>query len=319
MKSTNIRFVENRHVFYIISVILVIASFVLLFTKGLNYGIDFKGGNILHVTFEKDTNENEIRGVFKKISESNKLNLAVDHIMIQNVASGIKEREYIIQYPATSKDSIEANTINEKIMSGLYLEIAYSKDNLEVAYIGPTIGDEMKEKGFIAALLSCIGILLYLAYRFDFASSAGVVLAVVHDLIVSLGFVSLLGIEFDTTVLVALLTLLGSSVNDSIVIFDRVRENSRISKNGTAYIDIVNSSINQSLSRTLNTTITTLLALLALVLYGGDSIYGFSITLTFGSIIGTYSSICIASTCVLDIFGKTKVYKKAEGMVPVAN
>ena len=315
MKTSNIAFVKNRFMSYVVSGILVIASFVLLFTKGLNYGIDFKGGNIIHVTFDKVSNETEIREVFKKISETNNLNFAADRITIQNVSSGIKDREFIIQYPTTSKDSIEANTINEKIMSGLNTELPYSKDNLEVSYIGPTIGDEMKEKGFIAALLSCIGILLYLAYRFDFASSVGVVLAVGHDLIVSLGFISLLSIEFDTTVLVALLTLLGSSVNDSIVIFDRIRENTRISKNGTTFIDIVNSSINQSLSRTLNTTITTLLALGALVAYGGDPIYGFSITLTFGCIIGTYSSICIASTCVLDIFKKEKAVKKAEEMV----
>ena len=303
---------------------MIVASFVLLLSRGLNYGIDFKGGNIIHVTFDKETNESEIRDIFNKITTDNKIQLTSDRIIIQNVAPSrgsvgvIKDREFIIQYPATAKDSLEANKINEKILSELAKNLPFANDSLEISYIGPTIGDELKEKGFIAALFSCIGILLYLGWRFDFHSSLGVIIAVVHDLIVSLGFISLCNIEFDTTVLVALLTLLGSSVNDSIVIFDRIRENSRISKNGTAYADIVNSSINQSLGRTLNTTITTLLALLALVFFGGRSIYGFSIALTFGSIIGTYSSICIAATCVLDLFNKQKATKSQDGGFAVA-
>ena len=301
MKKVEHKFVETRRVFYTISIILIIAAIVSLFGKGLNYGIDFKGGNIIHVTFNNVTNDNAIREVFKGIQG---LYFSADQITIQNVASG-EDKEFIIQYPAATRDNIETNKVQDEILKKLKASIEYSDDSLEVSSIGPTVGDEMKKQGIIAAFLSCIGILLYLSYRFDFVSASGVVIAVVHDLIVTLGFISIVGFEFDTTILAAILTLLGTSVNDSIVIFDRIRENSRISKIGTKYEVIVNNSINQSLDRTYNTTLTTLIALLALAFLGGDSIKGFAIALTFGSIIGTYSSICIAPTCVLDIFKNT--------------
>lgn len=300
----NFKFVDNRFTFYMISGILILISFAFLFTKGLNYGIDFKGGNILHLTFLKATNETEIRNVFQAIDKKSKLYFSVDQVIIQNVNNKVKDTEYIIQYPTNIKDSLEANKIQELIMVELNNALPYDKNTLEVSSIGPTVGEEMKRDGVIAAILSCLGILLYLAYRFDLQSSCGVLIAVIHDLIIVLGFISIMGdkIEFDTTILAAILTLLGYSVNDSIVIFDRIRENTRISKNGTPHTTIVDNSINQSLSRTMNTTITTLLALIALALYGGNSIFGFSVALTFGCLVGTYSSNCIASLCVIDIF-----------------
>ncbi len=313
----NFRFMDNRYTFYFISGILIVASILLLCIKGLNYGIDFKGGNILHVTFDNPTNETQIKDAFKKIGESNTLYLSdfASGLVVQNVSnSKVKDREFIIQYPASKKDSLEASKSHDVIISSLKKLLPFSTETLEVSNIGPTIGEEMKKNGIIAAVISCIGILLYLGWRFDFASASGVVLAIIHDLIITLGFISAMRIEFDTTVLAAVLTLLGYSVNDSIVIFDRIRENIKISKNDVTYGTIVDNSINQSLSRTVNTTITTLLALIALTLYGGNSIYGFSVALTFGSIMGTFSSNCLAAPLVSDLFKLEKKTKNSEGL-----
>ena len=309
----NIRFMENRNIFYFISLTLLVVSVLLLSIKGLNYGIDFKGGNILHVTFDNPTNENAIRDAFKKIGETNSLYFSKDAnaLVVQNVAnSKVKDREFIIQYPASTKESLEVSKSHDVIISSLKKIIPFSTETLEVSNIGPTIGEEMKRNGMLAAVISCIGSLLYLGWRFDFASATGVVIAIVHDLLITLGFIAAMRIEFDTAVLAAVLTLLGYSVNDSIVIFDRIRENIKISKNDVTYGKIIDNSINQSLARTVNTTITTLLALIALTLYGGNSIHGFAVALTFGCVIGTFSSNCIAAPVVSDLF---KMEKKTKG------
>ncbi len=308
----NFKIMKSRKAFYTVSLALVVSSILLLLIKGFNYGIDFKGGNVIHVTFDKETDEKGIKDAFTAIKdeinknepESNKFYFAPEQIVVQEVAdSGSKE--FIIQYPAPTMDNKHTAGIHDAILDELAQLLPYDRSSRQVSNVGPTVGDEMKKQGIQAAILSIIGILLYLAYRFDFHSASGVVIAVVHDLIITLGFISLMNIEFDTTVLAAVLTLLGYSVNDSIVIFDRIRENKRISKN-TKYADIVDESITQSISRTLNTTITTLLALIALVLYGGASIHSFSLVLTVGFIVGTYSSITIAAPSVLDMMGENK-------------
>jgi preprotein translocase subunit SecF len=308
----NFNIMKNRKTFYTLSLALVIASILLLLIKGFNYGIDFKGGNVIHVTFNDATDENGIKTAFASIRdiinqndpEGKRFYFAPEQIVVQGVAN-TNDKEFIIQYPAATMDNKSTAGIHDAILEELIKILPYDRSSRQVSNVGPTIGDEMKKQGIQAAILSIIGILLYLGYRFDFNSAAGVVIAVVHDLVITLGFISLMNIEFDTTVLAAVLTLLGYSVNDSIVVFDRIRENKRISKNNN-FSDIIDESINQSISRTLNTTITTLLALIALVLYGGASIYSFSIALTVGCIVGTYSSITIAAPCVLDIMGDKK-------------
>lgn len=308
----NFNIMKNRKTFYSLSLALVIASILLLLIKGFNYGIDFKGGNVIHLTFEEATDEKGIKDAFVSIRdmvnkndpEGKRFYFAPEQIVVQGVAN-TGSKEFIIQYPAATMDNKSTAEIHDTILEELIKLLPYDKTSRQISNVGPTVGDEMKKQGIQAAILSIIGILLYLAYRFDFHSASGVVIAVVHDLIITLGFISIMNIEFDTTILAAVLTLLGYSVNDSIVIFDRIRENKRISKN-TNYGDIVDESITQSISRTLNTTITTLLALVALVLYGGASIHSFSVVLTVGCIVGTYSSITIAAPCVLDIMGDKK-------------
>ena len=307
---------QNRKSFYTLSVILIVLSVVLLLVKGFKYGIDFKGGNVIHVTFNDQADENKIRNVFSEMKKEINVNgseefyFDVNAMVIQATGDISSQKEFNISYP-NPDITLKSSAIHDKILEKLMEKMPYDISTREVSNVGATIGDEMKTQGIISAILSVIGILLYLGFRFDFYSATGVVIAVVHDLLITLGFISLMAIEFDTTVLAAVLTLLGYSVNDSIVIFDRIRENKRISKE-TTYSGIVNESINQSLTRTVNTTITTLIALFALVLLGGDAIYSFSIVLTVGCIVGTYSSLTISAPVVVDITNdkKTSDYTK---------
>ncbi|EKD83272.1 MAG: Export membrane protein SecD [uncultured bacterium] len=297
----NFQFMKNRYTFFGLSVTLIVISILLLVVKGLNYGIDFKGGSILHVRFVDESSETKIRDAFKQIESDRKLYFTSDQIVVQSVSGG-QNREFIIQYPAAPLDTAQNAEVHDHILSDLKRIAPFSDEALEVSNVGPTIGDELKKQGVQAAVLSVVGILLYLAYRFEFQSATGAIIALVHDLIIVLGAVSLIGLEFDVTVLAAVLTLLGYSVNDSIVILDRIRENRKISKE-TSFAAVIDSSINQTLGRTLNTSITTLLALFSLLMIGGASIKGFAMTLTIGCIIGTYSSIFIASPVLYEMTG----------------
>lgn len=290
---------KHKSTFFYISGLLVILGILLLFVKGLNYGIDFKGGSIIHVRFDAESNENKIREHFKQMEKSLSLYFTSEQIVVQSVAGG-QGREFIIQYPAAPVDTAKNAEVHDQILKNLKEMAPFSDEALQVSNVGPTIGDEMKKQGIWAALLSVIGILLYLAYRFEFQSATGTIVAAVHDLFITLGFLSIIGIEFDVTVLAAILTLLGYSVNDSIVVLDRIRENRKISKE-TNLSNIVDLSINQTFGRTINTSVTTLLALIAILVLGGASIKGFAMTLTFGILVGTYSSIFIASPVMCEL------------------
>lgn len=298
----NLKFMKHRYTFFGISVALIVVSILLLAIKGLNYGIDFKGGSIIHVRFEQNMSESKIRDIFKNIEKARGLYFTSDQLIIQSVASGMG-KEFIVQYPAPPVDSQKNADVHDVILSDLKIAAPYSDEALEVANVGPTIGEEMKKQGIQAAILSVIGILLYLAYRFEFQSASGAIVAIVHDLIITLGFLALIGVEFDVTVLAAILTLLGYSVNDSIVILDRIRENRKFAKDNS-FVSLIDESINQTLGRTLNTSFTTLLALIALLMLGGISIHSFALTLTFGVLIGTYSSIFVTSPVLLEMTGE---------------
>ena len=292
---------KNRYTFFGISITLIVISILLLAVKGLNYGIDFKGGSIIHIRFVDESNETRIRDIFKQIEKERSLYFTSDQIVVQSVGGG-QNREFIIQYPAAPLDTAKNAEVHDHILSDLKRIAPFSDEALEVSNVGPTIGDELKKQGLQAAVLSVVGILLYLAYRFEFQSAVGAIIALVHDLIIVLGVLALIGIEFDVTVLAAVLTLLGYSVNDSIVVLDRIRENRKISKE-PSFANLIDTSINQTLGRTLNTSMTTLLALFSLLVLGGISIKGFAITLTIGVFIGTYSSIFIASPVLFEMTG----------------
>ena len=298
----NFDFMGKRFTFFGISVALILLSLVLLAAKGLNFGIDFKGGNIIHVRFKQELTESGIRDIFGKMKG---LYFQPSQLIIQAISGG-QGRDFIIQYPAVAVDNQESTEVHGRILRDLKAAAPYDDEALEVANVGPTVGAEMKKQGVWAAVISVIGVLLYLAWRFEFQSATGAVAALVHDLLITLGFITLLGVEFDITVLAAILTMLGYSANDSIVVLDRVRENRKIMKE-SSFSALINVSINQTLGRTINTSMTTLFSLLALLLLGGASIYGFALALTFGVIIGTYSSIFISSPVLLEMTGEKGV------------
>lgn len=298
----NFQFMKHRYTFFGISIALIVISILLMAVKGLNYGIDFKGGSIIHVRFDNVMDENKIREVFKGIEKNRSLYFTSDQLIIQSVATG-QGKEFIIQYPSAPVDTQQNAEVHDIILADLKAAAPFSDEALEVSNVGPTVGEEMKKGGIQAAIFSIIGILLYLGYRFEFQSAAGSIVAIVHDLLITLGFLALIGVEFDITVLAAILTMLGYSVNDSIVILDRIRENRKFAKE-SSFTSLIDESINQTLGRTLNTSITTLLALISLLYLGGISIYGFALTLTFGVVIGTYSSIFVVSPVLLEMTGE---------------
>ncbi|MBF0500077.1 MAG: protein translocase subunit SecF [Candidatus Riflebacteria bacterium] len=287
-------FMGNRFIAFAFSGSLTIASILIMLLMGFHYGIDFKGGSIIHVRFIDAMSEPKIRDAFSKMPN---LYFTPDQLMIQAVAEG-QGKEFIIQYPAAPKEDTDTARVHADILKSLKQNAPFKDDSLETANVGPTVGAEMKTQAVIASIISVFGILLYLAWRFEFQSATGAVISIVHDLFIVLGFVALSGLEFDITVLAAILTMLGYSVNDSIVVLDRIRENRRLMRSSDLFT-IINDSINQTLGRTINTSVATLLTLFALLFFGGSSIHGFALTLTVGVFFGTYSSIFIASPVLL--------------------
>ncbi|MFZ2957426.1 MAG: protein translocase subunit SecF [Candidatus Ozemobacteraceae bacterium] len=287
-------FMGNRFIAFAFSGTLTIASIIVMLVIGFNYGIDFKGGSIIRVRFNDAMTENKIRDAFSKMPG---LYFEPSQLIIQSVSEG-QGKEFIIQYPAAPREDVETARLHSDIMKNLKQAAPFNDDALETANVGPTVGGEMKKQAFFAAIISIIGILLYLAWRFEFQSASGAVLSIIHDLFIILGFIAITRLEFDVTVLAAVLTMLGYSVNDSIVVLDRIRENRRLMRSSDLFT-IINDSINQTLGRTINTSATTLFTLLALLFFGGSSIHGFALVLTVGVAFGTYSSIFIASPVLL--------------------
>lgn len=299
-------FMGNKQYFLTLSGILFLLSIILLAGKGLNYGIDFKGGNIIHLTFKEPQTEDKIRKAFSEIPN---LYFKPNQIIVQAVATG-GNKEFIIQYPAPNLETSESADIHSQILAYLKEKLPYDDDSITVSNVGPTIGEEMKKQGIRAAIFAVIGILVYLAWRFEFYSGTAAIAALVHDLILTLGFISFMNFEFDITCLASVLTLLGYSVNDTIVVFDRIREFRRFSKE-PSFSNLINDAINSTLSRTINTSLTTLFSLVAILLFGGSTLKAFASILTFGILIGTYSSIFIASPILLYLIGEKHRAKQA--------
>lgn len=289
-----IDFVGKRHFALILSVMLIgIGLFSILQHRGLNYGIDFSGGTLIQIRFEQPTSAAEIK--------EHLASLEMEGIVVQNFA-GSSGTEFLIRFPPTSEE-LEAFT--EQVLTRL--QSAYSEESIEVRRseaVGPKISESLRKKGFWAVVLSVIGMLLYITWRFEFRFAIGAVVALIHDVLITLGALSWKEVPINLPIIAAFLTVVGYSVNDTIIVSDRIRENLR--KMGEKdQVDVINRSINQTLSRTLLTSGTTLFAVLALYLFGGGVIQDFSFALLVGFTIGTYSSIFIASPILL-LFKRTK-------------
>ncbi|HIP52657.1 MAG TPA: protein translocase subunit SecF [Chromatiales bacterium] len=284
-KKTTIDFMGKRKLAFVFSIALILISIGSLFVQGLKLGIDFTGGTLIEVGYENPVDLASVREVLTK--------------------EGFGDA--VVQHFGTSKDvllrlapkeGVESAKLSDKVYAALSKSTDEKVDLRRVEFVGPQVGDELTEDGGLAMLYALIGILIYVAVRFEYRFAVGSVIALVHDVIITIGFFSLFQIEFDLSVLAAVLAVIGYSLNDTIVVFDRIRENFRKIRKGTT-IAIINTSLNETLSRTLVTSLTTLLVLLALFFLGGEIIHGFALALILGVITGTYSSIYVASTAVV--------------------
>jgi preprotein translocase subunit SecF len=249
-------------------------------TKGLNWGIDFSSGYIVQLKFEKEVNISEIRSAFEK-------NGVTDSVM-QSFGSN---NEIIIKLKEESnfnKDSVNVFLVD-------ILSETYPFEILKLEFVGAQIGEELREKGEWAMLVALLSILVYIGFRFELLFGVGAIIALIHDVIITLGFFSLFQIEFDLSVLSAILAVIGYSLNDTIVVYDRIRENINIVKTDS-YEYILNISINQTLTRTLITSLTTMFVLISLYVLGGSAVEYFALAMMIGILVGTYSSIFVAST-----------------------
>ncbi len=279
-----INFMGMRHIALILSSILVIASITSLATRGLNFGIDFTGGTLVEVGYPEAV---ELAGVRSVLSAAGYEQAQVQHF-------GASSDVLIRISPIAGKESAQ---LSEDVKKTLRTHVA-DVDIRRVEFVGPQVGEELTEQGGLAMIYALIGILIYIVVRFQWRFAPGAVIALVHDVIITMGFFSLLQLDFDLTVLAALLAVIGYSLNDTIVVFDRIRENFRKVRKSTAF-DIMNLSINQTISRTLMTSVTTLMVLVSLFIFGGEVIHAFAMALIVGVVIGTYSSIFVASTTAL--------------------
>ncbi|MCU7959405.1 MAG: protein translocase subunit SecF [gamma proteobacterium symbiont of Bathyaustriella thionipta] len=282
----NIDFMGRRKIALIVSSLFIIVSLASLLTQGLKFGIDFTGGTLVEVGYAQPV---ELEGVRSALAEG-----GFDKAIVQYFGNS---QDVLINVPPT--DGKDANKLSDEVFRTLKVANQGNEVKLRRAeFVGPQVGEELTEDGGLAMIYALGGILLYVAFRFEYRFAIGSVVALIHDVIITLGVFSLLQIEFDLTVLAAILAVIGYSLNDTIVVFDRIRENFRRVRHGET-VEIINVSLNQTLSRTLMTSVTTLLVLIALLFLGGEIIFGFSLALIIGVVVGTYSSIYVAGTTLI--------------------
>ena len=285
MKTTNINFIGNRNIALIFSGVLMLISIGSLAVRGLQMGIDFTGGTLIEVGYQKAADLTVLRNTLDTEG--------FDDATVQNFGTA---KDVLIRLKP--HEGVSSADLSTKVLEAINKTTAEPASVRRVEFVGPQVGDDLAEDGFLALLYSTIGILIYIAWRFEWKFSTGAVIATIHDVVVTLGLFSILGLEFDLTVLAAVLALIGYSLNDTIVIYDRIRENFRLMRNKSTE-EIMNISVNVTLSRTIMTSVTVILVLLSLFFLGGEIIHNFSIVLLFGVFFGTYSSIFIASPMAL--------------------
>ena len=285
IKDIDIKFMAIRRIPMFLSSILVIICLASILIKGFNFGIDFSSGYIVQLKFDKQIS---IVNIENKFSESN-----IEDVTVQLYGSS---KDVLIKLK--DEEIFKKNNINN-FLNDTFSDESFTISKLE--YVGAQVGSELREKGEWAMLIALFSILIYVAIRFELIYGLGAITALIHDVIITLGVFSLFELTFDLSVLAAILAVIGYSLNDSIVVFDRIRENNIILRK-LSILDVLDKSINQTLSRTLVTSLTTLLVIISLLIFGGDAVKNFSIAMFIGIIVGTYSSIFVASTS-LSYFG----------------
>tara|TARA_X000000950_G_scaffold287773_1_gene401559 strand:+ start:5544 stop:6452 length:909 start_codon:yes stop_codon:yes gene_type:complete len=281
--NIKISFLKFYKQFYLLSFLLIVISFISFFSKGLNLGIDFKGGTVIEMQFDKKYSATNIR-----------------EALIQQELGDVKVKEFgnnqtflaIFEKKSGKSDFIP--NVKTQLEKSLTETINFRR----VEMVGPKISKELTKSGIYAVLIALILMLFYIWLRFEWQFSLGSILALLHDVMLTLGAFSIIGFEFNLSIIAAILTIVGYSMNDTVVIYDRIRENLK-KDDKSDLLDLINISVNETLPRTLKTSITTLLALIAIYFFGGEILRGFSFALIWGVIVGTYSSIFIAAPLIL--------------------
>jgi preprotein translocase subunit SecF len=284
MKNSHIDFMSRRKLAMMFSGILLLVSIGSLVVNGLNFGIDFTGGSLVEVRYPASIDLTDVQAALSS--------KGYDNATAQHFGTS---KDVLIR--VAPREGVSQNDISKQVLDALN-QVSPDAELRRSEYVGPQIGEELTEQGGLAMLYALIGILIYVTLRFEYRFSIGSVAALVHDVMLTLGFFSITQVSFDLTVLAALLAVIGYSLNDTIVVYDRIRENFRRMRKGSP-VEVMNASINQTLARTIVTSLTTLLVLIALFFLGGEVINAFSMALIVGVIIGTYSSIYVASTVAL--------------------
>ena len=282
--KNDIPFMKYRKTSAIVSILTFLLAVFFLFNKGLNYGIDFTGGTIIEVTYEDKADLDLIR------SELNSINL--NEIQVQNFGN---EKDVLIRLPLDKNNTIAE--ISEKVSTHLSLS-GKSFEIKRVESVGGQVGEELFENGALAILFVCIGIILYLSLRFEWRFALSAVIANMHDVIIILGFFAFFQWEFNLTVLAAVLAVLGYSVNESVVVFDRVRENFRKMRRSSV-AEVMNNAITRTMSRTIMTHLSTQTVVISMLIFGGEILHNFSLALTIGILFGIYSSIMVGCPMAL--------------------
>jgi preprotein translocase subunit SecF len=293
MKTIN--FMGSRRIAATFSVVLILLSIGSLAVRQLNWGLDFTGGTLVELHYADSADLNAIRGTLDTAGYAGAV-----------VVSFGTDQDVLVRLPQGYSDAQGADMLN-----ALRADSSVDVELRRIEFVGPQVGDELREQGGLAMLLALGLVMLYIAFRFQFKFALGAVVALIHDVLVVLGFFSISGMEFDLTVLAALLAVIGYSLNDTIVVSDRIRENFRKLRRADP-TEVINLSLTETLGRTLVTSLTTLLVLVALAMFGGEMIFGFAIALLVGVAIGTYSSIYVASNVLL-----TLGVSKEDLMIPV--
>ena len=285
--NTSIKFIKLKLVTFSISTILSIASIFVVFFIGLNLGIDFKGGILLEVRTSSNITISSIRN---EISDLN-----IGEISIQEFG---KDSDYLIRIERQEGPDSAQQIAVEAIKASLDKAFAKDIEYRRLEYVGPTVSKDLVSDGFMAIIFAIIAMLAYIWFRFELPFALGAIVALMHDIILTMGLFAVLGLEFNLATVAAILLIIGYSMNDTVVVYDRIRENLRKFKKMNLN-DLLDKSINETLSRTINTTVTTILALGALYLFGGQIIADFAFAMLWGIVVGTYSSIFIASTMLV--------------------
>lgn len=295
--DTNINFMGLRRYSVILSITLMLIALVALFARGLNFGIDFTGGTLIEVGYEQAADLEEVRSVLQQGG--------YPEAVAQHFGT---TRDVLVRI--APREGVKTAQLTEEVL-GLLEPVAEGMSMRRIEFVGPQVGEELTEQGGLALLIALGAILAYVGFRFEFRFALGSVAALVHDVVITLGAFAIFQFEFDLTVLAALLAVIGYSLNDTIVVFDRIRENFIEQIKGPTE-QVMNTSINQTLTRTVMTSVTTLIVLIALLVLGGEVISGFATALIVGVIIGTYSSIFVASVAALMLGVSKERFKPIE-------